>query len=781
MTLPYARDEFTFFPQSEAFICSFLQATLIPSRFIFLHFLPVISVPWPRVPCGPDDMNINKTDLSGSPIIRKSCHFCRSRKIRCSGQRICTECSTRNLDCVYGREASKGRPRGSTASSTKSASSKNTKSAVRRLPHDLARRNDGTTSFFADSARCKQQSRDDSPTFSSSLSDRTYENPALHEALISTELERSFLLSLSDTVPPSSPQDSSLDSTVFLKEPERTDWNAVTKENSIPEFFGDASTSITVTSGPVSYQSLYHALVPGLVELVSARFGSLGFCQSDGSLTRYFAACLLSDKSDNMFDTDTLVGPPQKYNDHQVCQLIELWFFHHPLSFIISKTLLFHSYRCGNHDECLLAVMLGGASFVLNERGSDHGLELFQWAQSRLCQQKAGSLPLATIQSLILIGWHELCLSRARRGQCYLEMARTGITEYHVHLSDVSRTEIDWINGISVGEIELELSQRMYWLTFALELWAAWQKDVPFLHPMPPDLEVRFPPLEQAFSAVLTLDKESGNIATLGAQEKAMCGLWPLSQIASTIESMYALYPRQAAVRATFPAFGWVSQTLPSLRHLLDKPKNISDVCQRIRDLLSDGLDKLRAGMGNHPSEIFTLSVHPILVIHLLFPRLRAEEVGPQVTDATFNDTIRFVTAYKDVLKSLNQHTVANNVLIESLVWNDAQTLVLGLDTCSRALYQLFTLSEAGSPLHQERLMVRQVELAELAGNLHVLSKHPNLRAAPTLSTVKRNLKCVKECFERHSIDLTPQVSENGLWATSLSSAHISPIEMSDS
>ena len=52
-----------------------------------------------------------------STPIRKSCYFCRSRKIRCSGGQVCTACRARNMDCIYGREASKGRPRGSKSAS----------------------------------------------------------------------------------------------------------------------------------------------------------------------------------------------------------------------------------------------------------------------------------------------------------------------------------------------------------------------------------------------------------------------------------------------------------------------------------------------------------------------------------------------------------------------------------------------------------------------------------------------------------------------------------------
>ena len=731
----------------------------------------------------PDEMIADSADVGSTPAIRKSCHFCRSRKIRCSGQRMCAACSARNLDCVYGREASKGRPRGSTASSGKNASNKDPKSACRKPSQNSNRSNDGATSAFKESILSREASRDNSPTLSAGPSFRSYGSPFAQDEPISTELERLFRHFFPNH--PSPPhQESALGSTLFPNEPERAIWEAMKKEDPISNFSSEASSGTTTPiSGTVTYKRLFFGLVPGLVELVSARFGSLGFCQSDDTMTQYFASSLSLDSTSTMFDANPQGEVRPKYNDHQVCQLIELWFFHHPLSFILSKTLLLHSYRSGTHDESLLAVILAGASFAFNEGGTQQGHKLFGWAQTQLCQRKAASLPLSSIQTLILLGWHELCLSRARRGYCYLELARIAIIEFHTRLNEVPTTEIDWINGVDVGKVELELSQRIYWLTFALELWAALQRDVPFLQPMPADVEVKFPPLDEASSAVLTLDKESGNIATLGAQEKAMRELWPLSHIASTIESIYALYPRQPIAHSTFPASGWVSQTLPRLRHLLDKPDNLSAVCQRIRDILSDGLDKFRAGMGNHPSEIFTLSVYRTLIIHLLFPQANSENSGPQMTETTLNDTVRFVTAFKDVLQSLNHSSLAHNVLIESSEPNNAQTLVLGLDTCSRALYQIYTLSHGSSSLNQDRLMLRQVELAELARDLHAVSKHPRLRAVPTLSMVKKSLKCVKECFERQSTGLTPQVShgpEIDPWAASLSSRGTSLTSLSE-
>ncbi|RJE22807.1 hypothetical protein PHISCL_04865 [Aspergillus sclerotialis] len=54
------------------------------------------------------NLSSTETSLHG---LRKSCVFCRSRKIRCSGGHVCAACRERNLNCVYSPEAKKGRPK----------------------------------------------------------------------------------------------------------------------------------------------------------------------------------------------------------------------------------------------------------------------------------------------------------------------------------------------------------------------------------------------------------------------------------------------------------------------------------------------------------------------------------------------------------------------------------------------------------------------------------------------------------------------------------------------
>lgn len=140
------------------------------------------------------------------------------------------------------------------------------------------------------------------------------------------------------------------------------------------------------------------------------------------------------------------------------------------------------------------------------------------------------------------------------------------------------------------------------------------------------------------------------------------------------------------------------------------------------------------------------------------------------MTEATFSDTVRFVTAFKDILHGLNQPAIAHNVLIDASDSTNAQMAVLGLDTCGRALHQLFSLATAGSSLDQDRLNSRQPGLTQLANDLHEISKHPRLRAVPVLPMVKKSLKRAKLCFERCAPALPPHASQNDPWSASLSS-----------
>ena len=480
---------------------------------------------------------------------------------------------------------------------------------------------------------------------------------------------------------------------------------------------------------------------------MSQRFGSLGCVQRDDNPVDFVSYLLTQDDTSIMFEDDIEPESLPKYSDHQLCQMIELWILHHPLSFLVSMTLLLNSYRNKTHDQILFAVVLGGACLALSGAESRQGHRFFHWAHIHLCRRNAGSPSISTIQVLILLGWYELCRLNARRAFCYVELARIALKDTQRRCDDTPPTNVDWINGIDVGEVELELYQRMYWLTFTLDLWAAMQLDVSFDARAVPGKEITLPPLEKELSAVYKLDERSGNLVALKEQENAMHELWPLNHVASTVGHIYALYPRQAVTVPTSPAPGWASQILPQLCQLVNDPKNLQSVCQSIRYILSDGINSSLAPLGNRFSDCFVLSAYRILIIHLLFPRPDPGVHNKAIANANANadDIIHFVGAFKSHVESMCGSPSDCN--LEDLGSVEPSLLVLGLDSCSRALKQLQILRKAKTTGENGWSTSQRDELTELAEGLHRICKYPRLRTVSTLPMVKRQLKCLKQDF----------------------------------
>ena len=73
--------------------------------------------------------------------------------------------------------------------------------------------------------------------------------------------------------------------------------------------------------------------------------------------------------------------------------------------------------------------------------------------------------------------------------------------------------------------------------------------------------------------------------------------------------------------------------------------------------------------------------------------------------------------------------------------------LVLGLDTCSRALHQLHISLKVKMTVEDNWSSSRSDQLTELASALHRICKYPRLRTASTLPMVKRHLKVLVQGF----------------------------------
>ncbi|KAK0511413.1 hypothetical protein JMJ35_005986 [Cladonia borealis] len=689
-----------------------------------------------------------------SAPIRKSCYFCRSRKIRCSGGQVCTACRARNMDCVYGREASKGRPRGSKSASAslKGALQKELGTAsLPDSPRDQTNDDEATLSSLIHFPLHQTSSRH-WPTPSKIDFSNTAQRPSdIKDRLVATALEDIFRHKFQEDVRPvqtAEPVGSSLLSEYDLQYPVGHHRISDTRKGSCFDArFGSCPPNSPLLS-----------LSQDLVELASKRFGSLGSFQREDTSTDFVSTLLTLDEDATMFENDTEPESLLKYSDHQLYQMIELWVFHHPLSFLVSKTLLLHSYRNETHDQSLFAVVLGGACLALGDAESTQGHRFFHWADIQLRRRKADSPSISTVQTLILLGWYELCGSNARRALCYVELARISLKDIKRRCDDTPRTDIDWINGIDVGKVELELCQRMYWLTYALDLWAAMHMNVSFDVQTAPDTNVTLPPVEKNVSAVYILDERSGNSAALRQQEKAMHELWPLSHVASTIGHIYALYPRQAAAVPTSPVPGWESQILPRFRQLVDRPCDFSFVCQSIRFILSDGIDAFLAQMGGRPSDFFVLSAYRILIVHLFFPRSDPGVTTEIIADAISDGIVHSVGAFKNHAESLCRPPSDGRVTESNPA--ESSLLVLGLDTCRRALHQLYISLKSNMKVEEDWSTSRRDELTELAKGLHRICKYPRLRTASTLPMVKKHLKRLIQDIEPSG---SPNLVENCL------------------
>ena len=159
----------------------------------------------------------------------------------------------------------------------------------------------------------------------------------------------------------------------------------------------------------ISYAQLLYTMTQGLVEMLSVRFGNLGCHQLNDPSARFYAVSLANDNTPSMFKpiVSESHSPLDEFDSHRTMQMIEVWFSVHPLSNIISKTLLLRNFKSNTHDPILLAVMLADASYVHeNDVAREKREILFTWAESQLRDRRVNESGLSTVQMLMLLGWH---------------------------------------------------------------------------------------------------------------------------------------------------------------------------------------------------------------------------------------------------------------------------------------------------------------------------------------------------------------------------------------
>lgn len=450
----------------------------------------------------------------------------------------------------------------------------------------------------------------------------------------------------------------------------------------------------------LNYDGLLCFLASDMVEIFVSRFGYLG-CESPNFAQQdFYIASLAADTTSNMFDPPKeLENPISTLGMHLVMQLVEVcWFSMHPLSPLVSKTLLLSGIKDGTVDETLLAVILADACEIFSstnteaktalhdgDGGKDRGDQTQQtMAYFAAMLLKSRPFPLSelatipTAQAMVLLGWRDLSLGNARRGSCYVGYACV------LYLGSINswgggrghgQTNTMNLNGIAISRVEKEILQNIYWLRLLSATWSLMQIDQPFSLLVPnefPDL----PSLDETTSTILQLDRASGNISALHSQTQNICWMWPLSYVTITVAQIYILHlnaPSEAR-----------KDQIPPSSFLLRSDLDQSTVASGIRDYFLQAIHFVEHEATTLSSQSFLLTAYHTVLIYMLFSS--SEEQSPPPTASP-------------TVHALCESTMALLVFSERLSQPigpmpthrtySAHTLVLALNPCSRALVHI--------------------------------------------------------------------------------------------
>ncbi|KAG0130934.1 hypothetical protein HOY82DRAFT_560983 [Tuber indicum] len=630
------------------------------------------------------------TSPAPTRALRRSCQFCRARKVRCSGQEKCDVCRERNIDCIYGLEAPKGRPRKRTRSSSVTRGTdtvENLATSILPAPHDYDSRSD--------------TSRGSVPAGSSSPLD-------LHLAgarTLASEFETMYEQSFGDPAPGGN----------------STNIYQLAIEAFTRRTKGDTSMEQPVNYAVMSYDSMRGVLTQELVEIVSTKYGRLDCLHLGESRGKFYLRCLASDPTPAMFHDipPSYDNPIDLMSASRVVELIGAWFSVHPISIIVSRTLLLQQYKNRIYDPLLLCVIISQALYV---NGDPRSELYFNYAISVLRRLPANTCDLSTAQSLLLLGWHDICLAKARRGTCFVGYACRMVTK----LMKSPKVPTSRVNGVDTGEVEAELMKYLYWILLSVTLWTFMQFDQPFSADMlPSPTAMGFPPPSESDSMIYKLDLTSGN--TFQKQGKIIGELWALSNIASTIGNIYALFPR--ANEASISDWS-VDQT--SEIQSLNPEHDMMALCSRVKDILVAASKQLSETLiVSGGSRAVTLIAYHTLIIHFLFPRF-----GTQPLPDALDTLITSSRALIEVARA-EEALIGSKMMWYSTAHADpftANMLMLGIDACTRALDDIKS---------RDILLPRRAEFTRLSRELIEVTKMERLAVARRARMVKKRLKSV--------------------------------------
>ncbi|KAK1148583.1 hypothetical protein N8T08_009590 [Aspergillus melleus] len=620
---------------------------------------------------------------------------------------ICAACRERNIDCVYSPEARKGRPR-------------------RKI------RQDSSASPAADQTT-------PSPGITTGA--------ASSQTTLGEDLEQRF-------------------NAYFISNPGS---RSNLFQNSIASFYRRSGPAPVGPPRRLSYDGLLSLMSHEMVEMLLLRLGHLG-CERPESVTNRnaFITGLAADTSASMFEPSQHENPLPALGSQRILQLVDLWYSMHPLSALVSKTLLINRIKDGTVDEALLGFILADASDFYRSRVPSHDAIdpeiLFQWATTQL--QCRPALPsLSTSQSLILMAWRDLCFGRARRTTCLVGYACRNLSRLYEQWQRHERKDSRKLNGVAISDVELEILQNIYWFCLSTTTWAFMQIDQPFSL-FVPDETPAFPCVHETSSALLHLDRASDHISTLPAQTAALRALWPLSQISSTVGHIYTLYlnaPKDAAESTATP---WQTRHIHQLHRLLQLRVDFSGLAREIRGILVQAIRAVETEVHTGTSRSQLLVAYHTIVIHMLFPPGAAPSDG--YADENENDSgsgtdvfwhsVQAILGVQGIERENNSSIFASTTDSVSI----APFLSLALDTCTRALTHLYHHHHA--PANAANQSSNQTQLLlDYITNLHSaclreLASSPSASSYPILRAAKKRLKGISLALQ--SLGSPPSLPE---------------------
>ncbi|KAK6337862.1 hypothetical protein TWF696_001340 [Orbilia brochopaga] len=739
----------------------------------------------------------------GRPItIRKSCQFCRARKIKCSGTGRCEACTERNLDCVYAPESAKGRPR--RVSSSAAARAATALMQARIKDHEARQQAAATASTTTASSsqgsqnpasstgsslptggdQCLSYSSTDFQREASLLSSKTVESwtrirPFASwdpDSTIAQDIETLFRQEFDKDFPAGDNPYLRVIST-FIDKMRDIDERSTPATLQSRDLFDKSSPMSSHSSPPadamevqyrapvMSYDGVLTFMAQEVVEMIAVMYGRLGCQHLEDSAGKFYVKSCLGDPTSTMFSKSILNGtaaqkpsPLARFEQHQIVQMIESWFSLHPLSAIASKTLFLRQFRDGKHDEILLNLMVGDALYIGDGRvGSNAGEPFFEYACALMGARKTGKFDLSIMQSCLLLAWHYLCIGRGRKGTAFASMACAGTNKVLIQLNNKPITGQGTINGVDIGEVETELLKNVNSVLSLLTLWGFMQFDTPFADFLPAvPLASESLPSDRRLSKVAELDERSGNLSTRRRQAYMIKSWWALQNITSTCSHIYALYPRNAPSAldsAKKDDMFWVS-----LHRLKGINQNIPLLCLRIRKVLEEAvrsLDVRVQGDASMDASAVTvpLVLYYVIMIHLLFPSV-AEEDDWSVTLDTMSKFLETSEALMNALKRFDAESgesPGDNKWVFSRAMLPPETtdiaianmMLLGIDACGRALEYFIGCVDKESWTESQIVLAHSTRLREVAEQLLKACKYSKLNSARRLKEVKRQVKKV--------------------------------------